>query len=214
MKILEFVITGGPCAGKTTAINIVKQELENKGFKVIVAAETATELVSSGIYPWELKPEEFQTLLISRAINKEEIVRKAAKFLKKNTIIIYDRGILDCKAYMSYDFFKKQLKKYNMDEENVREKYDGVFHLVTAANGAEEFYTLSNNEARKETIEEARSLDKKTIEVWKSHSNFKIIDNSTNFQNKIDRLLKEIYLSIEYGEWNFWRKRLFLELLQ
>jgi len=197
MKIWEFVITGGPCAGKTTAINIVKQELTKKGFKVIVVAETATELVSSGIYPWELKTEEFQEILISRAFNKEETARMAARCLKKDIVILYDRGIMDCKAYMSCDVFKKELKKHDADEKNVREKYDAVFHLVTAANGAEEFYTLSNNEARKETIEEARNLDKKIIDSWSAHNNFKIIDNSTNFENKIGRLLKEIYLSME-----------------
>ncbi len=30
-------------------------------------------------------------------------------------------------------------------------RYDAVFHLVTAAQGAERFYTLENNEARSET---------------------------------------------------------------
>ena len=53
MKIWEFVITGGPCVGKTTAIKIIEENLINKGFKVIVVAETATELISSGICPWD-----------------------------------------------------------------------------------------------------------------------------------------------------------------
>lgn len=196
MKIWEFVITGGPCAGKTTAIKIIEENLINKGFKVIVVAETATELISSGICPWELEEEVFQSILISRVFNKTETTRKAAKYMKKDTVIIYDRAILDAKAYMQADIFEKELKKYNTDERTVLEKYDGVFHLVTAANGAEKYYTLSNNKARKETLEEARSLDKITMDSWKRHKNFKIIDNSTDFENKINRLLKEIYVSI------------------
>lgn len=192
MKKFEFVITGGPCAGKTTAINIIKEELEKKGFKVIVVPETATELVSSGIYPWEFKVDVFQEILISRAFNKEKTIREAVKYIKKDTIIIYDRGMLDAKAYMDSDVFEEKLKKYNVNEEEILKNYDAVFHLVTAANGAEEFYTLSNNDARKETLEEARSLDKRTIECWSNHKNLKIMDNSTNFEGKISRLLEEI----------------------
>lgn len=197
MRKWEFVITGGPCAGKSTAINIIKEKLSNQGFKVITVPETASELVFSGIYPWELEANIFQSILISRAFNKEETIRKVAHYIKKDTIIIYDRGILDAKAYMEDYIFEKEIKKYNVSEKEILESYDGVFHLVTAANGAEEFYTLSNNNARKETLEQARALDKKTMEVWKNHKNLRIINNSTNFEEKINRLLKEIELLIE-----------------
>ena len=43
------------------------------------------------------------------------------------------------------------------------DNYDMVVHMVTAADGKEEFYTLENNEARSETVEQAKELDKKTI---------------------------------------------------
>lgn len=35
------------------------------------------------------------------------------------------------------------------------QRYDAVVHLVTAADGAENFYTLANNEVRTESIEQA-----------------------------------------------------------
>ena len=47
----------------------------------------------------------------------------------------------------------------NKNEKDLRDNYDAVFHLVTAAKGAEEFYTLSNNTARTETVEEAMNLE-------------------------------------------------------
>ena len=194
MKIWEFVVTGGPCAGKTTALSILKEDLISKGFNVIMVAETATELISSGICPWNVGKENFQALLIERSINKELTTRKAAEYLNSDTVIIYDRGLLDGKAYVTQEFFLKELQKYNLNEEIIREQYDGIFHLVTAADGAEEFYTLSNNEARTETIEEARELDRNTRNAWIEHQNLKIIDNSTDFQNKINRLLQEVYL--------------------
>ena len=63
--------------------------------------------------------------------------------------------------------------------------------MVTAADGAAEFYTDVNNEARYETAEMAVISDKKLINAWVGHPNFSIIDNqaSGGFQNKIDRCI-------------------------
>ncbi len=38
-------------------------------------------------------------------------------------------------------------------------RYDAVIHMMTAANGAEEFYASINNEARYESKEEAIEKD-------------------------------------------------------
>lgn len=46
-----------------------------------------------------------------------------------------------------------------MDELSIRDgRYDGVLHLVTAACGAEDHYSLDNNEARSESVEVARDV--------------------------------------------------------
>ena len=193
MRIWRFVITGGPCAGKTTCLSILEQSLTQKGFKVIVVSETATELINSGITPWELNSETFQSLLIDLSINKEDTACTAAFSFKKDVVILFDRGLLDCKAYVSQDAFNEILRQRNTTENEILNSYDGVFHLVTAAKGAEEFYTLANNTARKETPEQAIELDDKTQSAWIGHPNFRVIDNSTDFKNKIDRLLNEVY---------------------
>lgn len=192
MKIWKFVITGGPCAGKTEAVKIIKQDLIKKGLKVIAVPETATELISSEITPWELGRNKFQFLLLERSLNKEITAEKAAECFDQDVVIIYDRGLLDGKAYMQAEPFMDELKKYNEDEKTVLDRYNAVFHLVTTANGAEDFYTLANNEARTESIKDAIKLDDKLIDIWSNHKNFKIIDNSTNFELKMKRLINEI----------------------
>ena len=54
------------------------------------------------------------------------------------------------------------IKTADMSIVSLRDKrYDGVFHLVTAADGAKDFYTLENNKVRRETLAEAIELDKK-----------------------------------------------------
>ena len=66
---------------------------------------------------------------------------------------------------------------------------------MTAADGAEEFYTGQNNEARYENAQEARALDKKLINAWVGHPQFKIIDNkgSSGFQLKIDHCVDAVF---------------------
>ena len=44
-------------------------------------------------------------------------------------------------------------------------RYNQVIHLMTAANGAESFYQLSNNSARLENLELAIERDEKAAQV-------------------------------------------------
>lgn len=196
-NVIQIVVTGGPCAGKTTALTKVEQILTKRGYKVIVVAETATELIVSGISPAEFETEFFQDLLISRAINKEETALKAAENLAerlgKKVVIFYDRGLMDNLAYMPMSMLEKILAKYNMTIATARERYDAVLHLVTAAIGAESKYTTKNNKARTEGLKEARALDLKTKLAWVGAPHLRIIDNSTDFEKKMDRFFQEVY---------------------
>ncbi|MDR1760943.1 MAG: AAA family ATPase [Bacteroidales bacterium] len=191
-RIWQFVITGGPCAGKTTGLATLEQMLTKRGFKVIVVAETATELISSGIVPWEFQAKDFQGILIDRSLNKALTAIQAATCYEQDVVILYDRGLLDNKAYMTNELFMELLRERSLTETWTRDQYDAIFHLVTAAEGAEKFYTLENNAARTETPEQARELDKNTQNAWVGHPHLCIIDNTTSFKEKIDRLITEV----------------------
>ena len=67
--------------------------------------------------------------------------------------------------------------------------------MVTAADGAAQFYTDVNNEARYETAEQAVASDKKLINAWVGHPNYSIIDNNAKggFLNKIDRCVDAVH---------------------
>lgn len=68
-----------------------------------------------------------------------------------------------------------------------------ILHLVTAAKGAEEFYTLVNNEARSETKEEARELDQATLGCWMGHPNLHVIGNQQSFEEKMNEVTDTIH---------------------
>jgi CYTH domain-containing protein/transcriptional regulator with XRE-family HTH domain len=194
IHISKIVLTGGPCAGKTTALTWVNNYFSKRGYSVLIVPETATELISNGVAPWTCNTNyDYQTFQVKLQKEKEAIFEGAAKKMKNNKILIVcDRGVLDNKAYMSDMEFRRILKDLGTTEIRERDSYDAVFHLVTAAKGKENIYTCTNNVARKESVQEARVLDDKVISCWTGHPHFRIIDNSTEFEQKLERLLKEI----------------------
>lgn len=196
MKCLKVALTGGPCGGKTTSIDTIVDEFNEKGYRVIVVPEAATILINMGIKPFgdnKIDNVEFQRMVIDLQLKLESYAEDLAKKSSKPTIILCDRGIMDDKAYVTKEQFIELLKERNLTQFEVMNFYDLVIHLVTAALGKEEFYTLDNNAARSESPEEARIKDRKTLDAWLSHDNLKIVGNDTDFATKINNAVKEVY---------------------
>jgi CYTH domain-containing protein/predicted ATPase len=194
MSITKIVITGGPCAGKSTAMTWIQDHFTKLGYTVLFIPETATELITGGVAPWTCNTNlDFQEFLAQLQITKEDVYERAAKNMGKDKVLIVcDRGLLDNKGYLQQKEFKELTKRLDTAEVELRDMYDAVFHLVTAANGAAEFYTLANNSARTETPEEAIAKDNALIAAWTGHPHFRVIDNSTDFNGKMLRLVHEI----------------------
>lgn len=194
--IWHLVLTGGPCSGKTTAIATIENLLTSRGYYVLIVPETATELIGNGIRPFGncLDNMTFQKILFEKQLHKEKLYLKVAqKIPADKVVILYDRGLMDNKTYVSKEEFINLLDYFKTDEISIKDRYDAVFHLVTAADGAEEYYTLENNSSRTETPEQARILDKKGIENWNGHPHLRVIDNSTDFKKKLSRLMAEVF---------------------
>jgi CYTH domain-containing protein/DNA-binding XRE family transcriptional regulator/thymidylate kinase len=194
-SVTKIVITGGPCAGKTTALSHIQNFFTKMGYYVIIVPETATELIMGGVTPWGLNTNlDYQLCQMTLQLEKEKVFLQAAQkvFGKDKILVVCDRGTMDNKAYMNDAEFSWVLSSMGTSYTEIRDRYDAVFHLVTAAKGAQEFYTTANNEARTETIEEASLLDDKIIAAWMGHPHLRVIDNSSDFKGKLDKLIKEI----------------------
>lgn len=196
-KITRIVLTGGPAAGKTTLISRILKELKKEdGWKVITIPETATELISGfglGPFPDCMSMEEFQYFVIGDQLHKEELALKGAATVPQDKVlIIYDRAVFDDLAYITPVQFNKTLEAFGKTGEEILKGYDAVIHLVSCAKGAEFAYDYGN-EARYETVEQARRMDDRTLESWSSHPNLYVIDNSFDFEDKINRAMAQIY---------------------
>ena len=194
MNITKIVITGGPCAGKTTGMSWIQNAFTERGYTVLFVPETATELISGGVAPWTCSSNsEYQKCQMKLQQEKEKVFEYAARTMDSEKILIVcDRGALDNKAYMTEAEFAIALNYLGANEVELRDNYDAVFHLVTAAKGAQKFYTTANNAARTETVEEAAALDDKLIAAWTGHPHLRIIDNSVGFEEKMKHLIAEI----------------------
>ncbi len=193
-KIRKIVITGGPCAGKSTAMSWIRNAFSQRGYTVLIVPETATELITGGVAPWTCSSNvEYQTVQVDLQLSKERLFQKAAETMPgEKILIVCDRGVMDNRAYMTAEEFAQVQSRLHGDEISWRDSYDAIFHLVTAASGAESFYSNANNSARYESVEEAIALDERLIASWTGHRHLRVIDNSTAFEEKMRRLESEI----------------------
>lgn len=195
-NIHRIVLTGGPCAGKTTAFARIETELTNLGYKVFVMPETFTEMYGGGIKLFEYPTVDFQDMLFRLQIAKERIYDEAAeKCAEENVIILYDRGLVDALAYTKPDDAAEILARNKVTINTLMNMYDAVIHMVTAADGAKEAYLANqaNNVARYEDVAGAISADRALQKVWTGHPHLRVVDNSTDFAGKITRVMTEIF---------------------
>eukprot|EP00039_Didymoeca_costata_P009229 m.121788 g.121788 ORF g.121788 m.121788 type:complete len:695 (-) comp14407_c0_seq1:217-2301(-) len=210
-KIRRICITGGPCAGKTTSINRLKAFLEKRGLRVYIVQETATMLFMTGCTRQEItgndkkardKRINLETELLRLQISLEDAYCKIAHEHMRTSgemcVILCDRGTMDVSGFLTQQEWAKVTKNVGATSVNLRdERYDAVLHLVTAALGAEPFYTTDDHPTRVESIEEARVADEKIKEAWVGHPKLTLIPNIINnktldFETKLRRVMTRV----------------------
>lgn len=191
--VYKLVLTGGPCGGKTTGQARLCTFFENLGWKVFRVPETASVLLSGGIKFADLNEEEavkFQENLLKTMIQIENTFFELGKSCKRNCLIICDRGAMDASAFIAKEKWDTIMLDNSWNNVELRDnRYNQIIHMVSAAKGAEEFYSTEDHNCRSEGVELARELDTKAAAAWVGHPYFDVIDNSTDFEGKIRRLI-------------------------
>lgn len=201
---LKIVLTGGPCAGKTTSIKRILESLPKIGFRMYVVPEAATMFFCHGNSLGDLGNDEFklvfQTQLLRTQLFLEDTFCKLAEACPEKSVVLCDRGAMDGQAYMSREMWVQMLSENGWNEDRLRDdRYDAVMHLVTAADGADSFYSFDNNHIRSETKDEAIDLDRRLRGCWAKHKHMHVFDNSTDFDGKINRLVQTFLEIVDRG---------------
>jgi len=201
-NITRIVLTGGPCAGKTTALIKVIEHFSSLGYKVFTVPEVPTMFTQAGMdYLTQNKRffYEGEKATLQTQLGLEDAFTRLAETIDdRPVLIVCDRGVMDISAYMAPEMWNDITSSLGHTTSELRdERYDAVLHLVSAADGAEQFYTTANNAQRNEKADAAglataRLLDKKVIGAWTGHPHHRVINNDVDFDRKINRVVKEI----------------------
>jgi len=182
----KIVITGGPCAGKSSIIAMLKDEF---GDEIITVPEAATLLLTGG-FPMPGKhidwSDEWQYAFQKSVLHLQKSLedtyslmarRKAAKLL------ICDNGLPSGAAYMPGGL-EEFINMYQVDFNKELQDYASVIHLETIALTQPHKYGKHNNETRYTTLEQAISLDGLIKDIWEDHPKRFIIPSSWKLEEK------------------------------
>jgi CYTH domain-containing protein/predicted ATPase len=197
--ITEIVLSGGPGSGKTTSLAALFAKLADWGFRPLIMPELATILISNGLADLGdiavrdqalFREIEIHMLKMMRA-NRLNYRALAAALVERGekVVIIYDRAEADVAAYVGPVAFALLCQEAGLSMAEVRDSYDAVIFLVSAAAGTGETYTTANNSARRESAAQARDTDLRTRRAWAGHPHLRVIEATGDFQDKIAHVL-------------------------
>ena len=201
IDLLEIVITGGPCAGKTESLKALKEVLEDEGYKVLTCEEMASFLIRQNAVPiangkGNIKIENFQWEIYKGQKTHEEMMRDIAELLETDRVaILYDRGILDNRAYISHAIFQTFLDRAGSSVEEEIKYYDLILHLVSVAFDKEDAY--EQNETRFESLAKAKEVELNTREAWGDLPNKLMFFNDCDFEEKKRRVANAVLKHVE-----------------
>ena len=178
-----IVLTGGPGAGKTATLEVVRKKFLER---IAIVPEAASVIFGSGFWRRE---EVCMQKAAQRAIYHLQREMEAALEEKGNTVAaLCDRGTIDGLAYWPdvEESFWRELQTTRKAE---LERYTTVIHLRTPSIGRGYNH---DNPIRIENAREAAQIDARILKAWDGHPNRIIIDSTDNFLEKIAKALDAI----------------------
>lgn len=177
----RIVLTGGPGAGKTAVLELLRQSLCEH---VAIVPESAG-IVFGGGFPRNSNVGVRRAAQLAIFCVQRQL--EAAADAQGERVLLCDRGLIDGIAYWPGpdDFFAA----VGATREELLERYYAVIHLrvphATAGYGQQ-------NPLRVETAEEAGIIDDKILDAWSGHPRRHVIDVMPEFMTKATRALEVI----------------------
>jgi predicted ATPase len=102
--VFKIVLSGGPCAGKSTCLARLRETLTDQGWEVYCCPEIPTILLTAGAKYFGVSQEQLlhtETAILNVQFAFEHNLMRIAQNCGRKAIIIFDRGGMDVKAYLS-----------------------------------------------------------------------------------------------------------------
>ncbi len=190
----KIVLTGGPCAGKTSALRGIRDYFVKNGYQVFIVPETATPLFMAGLSPELVGNQKFQKAIIDIQTKIEEVFHEVAEYMSniQDTIVIFDRGLADGAAFCTSEEWSGILEACKHNEESIFGRYDCVIHLESVATTMPELYSNATNEIRREDAKSAAENDELIKNSWRGHPGFCVVGNYPTFETKMKTIIRAI----------------------
>lgn len=169
------VLTGGPGAGKTAVLELVRRDF----CKHVGVLPEAASILFAGGFPRE--GSDAARRAGQRAIGR--VQRELERWVCEEGRVaaaLCDRGVLDGLAYWP-DAAEGLLSELGTSREVEWSRYAAVIHLRTPPEGAGYGYS---NPFRRESPEEAAALDARIEEAWRGHPRRFFVENAPTFLEK------------------------------
>jgi len=169
------VLTGGPGAGKTAVLEIVKR---NFCRHVAVLPEAASIVFGGGF--WRRDTVAARKAAQRAIFHVQRELERMVEEEKEAAVTLCDRGTVDGLAYWpgSQRSFQEDL---DFRRERELARYYMVIHLRTPS--LEQGYN-NDNPVRIESADQAAEIDARIDHVWKGHPNRFFIESEQNFLEK------------------------------
>jgi predicted ATPase len=174
----RIVLTGGPGAGKTAVLELVRQSL----CKHLWIVPEAAGILFGGGFPR------------GGAASQQRAAQRAIYFVQREleeslatadlAIALCDRGTIDGEAYWTGP--GELWDAVGTTRAAELSRYDAVIHLRTPREGAG--YDQSNP-LRIEGADEARAVDERIAAAWSGHPRHYIVEPESDFLRKVARAL-------------------------
>jgi predicted ATPase len=176
----RIVLTGGPGAGKTAVLELLRQSF-CQHMKVL--PEAASILFGGGFPRGEDTGERCAAQRAIYYVQRE--LERSADEEGRPAIVLCDRGTVDGAAYWpgAGEFWTEV--GTSLDEELAR--YDAVVHLRTpsVASGYDH-----SNPVRVESAAEAARIDERILRAWERHPRRYVVETARDFLEKAHRAIE------------------------
>lgn len=180
----RVVLTGGPGAGKTAVLEVVRKYL----CQHVMVLPEAAGIIYGGGFP------RLSTVPARRAAQvaifhvQDQLERIALSAEPLPAMVLCDRGIIDGLAYWPEDA-ESFYAAVGTTREAAFARYAAVIHLRTPT--TEGGYN-HRNPLRVETAAEATALDEKLFHVWEGHPRRYVVECTKDFMEKLTETLNAL----------------------
>lgn len=182
-KTRLIVLTGGPGAGKTAVLEIIKKQLCGP---VAILPEAASIVFSGGF--WRLESPSAKQAAQRAILHVQQEMESLVVGEHKWAAGLCDRGLLDGLAYWLED----EPSFWQSAGTNLQAEYARYYSVIHLRSPAEDLGYNHQNPLRVESASQAAKIDEKIFSIWSKHPHYHMVESTTDFLTKAQKAISYI----------------------